>query len=58
LNESEEQNMASDNLMKAIGKSEVLIEDHEDALDELNEETENLEGWLTIFFRAVRNALL
>ena len=44
--------------MKAIGKSEVLIEDHEDALDELNEETENLEGWLTIFFRAVRNALL
>jgi len=58
LNESEEQNMASDNLMKAIGKSEVLIEDHEDALDELNEETENLEGWLTIFFKAVRNALL
>lgn len=58
MNESEEQNMASDNLMKAIGKSEVLIEDHEDALDELNEETENLEGWLTIFFRAVRNALL
>lgn len=58
MNESEEQNMASDNLMKAIGKSEVLIEDHEDALDELNEETENLEGWLTIFFKAVRNALL
>ena len=58
MNESEEQNMARDNLMKAIGKSEMLIEDHEDALDELNEETENLEGWLTIFFRAVRNALL
>lgn len=58
MSESEEQNMASDNLMKAIGKSEVLIEDHEDALDELNEETENLEGWLTIFFKAVRNALL
>lgn len=58
MNESEEQNIASDNLMKAIGKSEVLIEDHEDALNELNEETENLEGWLTIFFKAVRNALL
>lgn len=58
MNESEEQNMARDNLMKAIGKSEMLIEDHEDALGELNEETENLEGWLTIFFKAVRNALL
>ena len=58
MNKSEEQNFTGDNLMKAIGKSEVLIEDHEDALDELNEESENLEGWLTIFFKAVRNALL
>ena len=58
MNESEEQNIASDNLMKAIGKSEVLIEDHEDALDDLNEETEDLEGWLTVFFKAIKNALL
>lgn len=58
MNESEEQNFTGDNLMKAIGKSEVLIEDHQDALDDLNEETENLEGWLTVFFRAIKNALL
>ena len=44
--------------MKAIGKSEVLIEDHEDALDDLNEETEDLEGWITIFLKAIKNALL
>ena len=44
--------------MKAIGKSEVLIEDHEDALDDLSEETEDLEGWITIFLKAIKNALL
>ena len=58
MNESEEQNFVTDNLMKAIGKSEVLIEDHEDALDDLNEETEDLEGWITIFLKAIKNALL
>lgn len=58
MNESEEQNFTSDNLMKAIGKSEVLIEDHQDALDDLNEETEEFEGWLTVFFKAIKNALL
>ncbi|MFT6632825.1 MAG: hypothetical protein ACJAS4_002790 [Bacteriovoracaceae bacterium] len=44
--------------MKAIGKSEVLIENHEDALDDLKEETEDIEGWVTIFLKAVKNALL
>jgi hypothetical protein len=58
LNESEEQNFTTDKLMKAIGKSEVLIENHEDALDDLKEETEDIEGWVTIFLKAVKNALL
>ena len=58
MNETEEQNFATDNLMKAIGKSEVLIEDHEDALNDLSEETEDLEGWITIFLKAIKNALL
>lgn len=58
MNETGEQNFATDNLMKAIGKSEVLIEDHEDALDDLSEETEDLEGWITIFLKAIKNALL
>ncbi|MBT4791794.1 MAG: hypothetical protein HON90_09500 [Halobacteriovoraceae bacterium] len=58
MNESEEQNFATDNLMKAIGKSEVLIEDHEDALDDLSEKTEDLEGWITIFLKVIKSALL
>ncbi len=58
MNESEEQNFTTDKLMKAIGKSEVLIENHEDALDDLKEETEDIEGWVTIFLKAVKNALL
>jgi len=58
LNESEEQYFTTDKLMKAIGKSEVLIENHEDTLEDLKEETEDIEGWVTIFLNAVKNALL
>ena len=58
MNESEEQYFTTDKLMKAIGKSEVLIENHEDTLEDLKEETEDIEGWVTIFLNAVKNALL
>ncbi|MAV92000.1 MAG: hypothetical protein CL676_11325 [Bdellovibrionaceae bacterium] len=47
-----------DNLMKAIGKSEVLIEQHEEALEEAEEKTEDIEGWLTVFLKAIKNVIL
>ncbi|MBT4791328.1 MAG: hypothetical protein HON90_07140 [Halobacteriovoraceae bacterium] len=50
--------IVEDHLMKAIGKSEVLIEEHKEAFEDLEESTEDLEGWVTIFFKAIKNALL
>ncbi len=47
-----------DNLMKAIGKSEVLIEQHEEALEKAEEKTEDIEGWLTVFLKAIKNVIL
>lgn len=47
-----------DNLMKAIGKSEVLIEQHEEALEEAEEKTEDIEGWLTVLLKAIKNVIL
>ena len=47
-----------DNLMKAIGKSEVLIEQHEEALEEAEEKTDDIEGWLTVFLKAIKNVIL
>jgi hypothetical protein len=58
VNKSKNEVAINDDLIKAIGKSEVLIEDHKEALEDLNEETEDLEGCLTIFFKAIKNALL
>lgn len=58
MNESKTEVIESDDLMKAIGKSEVLTEQHEEAIEDLKEETENLEGWLTVFLKAVKNVLL
>ena len=50
--------IVEDHLMKAIGKSELLIEEHEEAFEDLEESTEDLEGWVTIFLKAIKNALL
>ena len=58
MNESKSENIEQDELMKAIGKAEVLTEQHEEAIEDLKEETENLEGWLTVFLKAVKNVLL
>ena len=58
MNESKSEIIESDDLMKAIGKAEVLTEQHEEAIEDLKEETENLEGWLTVFLKAVKNVLL
>lgn len=52
------ENNNDDALMRAIGKSEVLTEQHEEAIEELKEETEDIEGWLKIFFKAVKNVIL
>ena len=58
MNESKSEIIESDDLMKAIGKAEVLTEQHEEAIEDLNEDTEDLEGWLTVFLKAVKNVLL
>ncbi len=58
MNVEKDENINDDALMRAIGKSEVLTEQHEEAMEELEEETENIEGWLTVFFKAVKNVIL
>ena len=58
MNESKSENIEQDELMKAIGKAEELTEQHEEAIEDLKEETENLEGWLTVFLKAVKNVIL
>ena len=58
MNENNYEIIKQDNLMKAIGKSEVLIEQHEEALEEAEEKSEDIEGWLTIFFKAIKNIIL
>lgn len=58
MNAENDENINDDALMRAIGKSEVLTEQHEEALEELEDETENIEGWITVFFKAVKNVIL
>ena len=58
MNVEIDESVNDDALMRAIGKSEVLIEQHEEAMEELEEETENIEGWLTLFFKAIKTAIL
>ena len=58
MNESKSEMIKQDELMKAIGKAEMLTEQHEEEIEDLKEETENIEGWLTVFFKAVKNVLL
>ncbi|MBC85648.1 MAG: hypothetical protein CL677_00595 [Bdellovibrionaceae bacterium] len=58
MNIEKDENINDDALMRAIGKSEVLTEQHEEAMEELEEETENIEGWLKVFFKAVKNVIL
>ena len=58
MNAENDENINDDALMRAIGKSEVLTEQHEEAMEELEDETENIEGWLTVFFKAVKNVIL
>ena len=58
MNIEKDENINDDALMRAIGKSEVLTEQHEEAMEELEEETENIEGWLTVFLKAIKTAIL
>ena len=58
MNVEKDENINDDALMRAIGKSEVLTEQHAEAMEELEEETENIEGWLKVFFKAVKNVIL
>jgi hypothetical protein len=58
MNVEKDEIINDDALMRAIGKSEVLTEQHEEAMEELEEETENIEGWLKVFFKAVKNVIL
>lgn len=58
MNAENDENINDDALMRAIGKSEVLTEQHEEAMEELEDETENIEGWITVFFKAVKNVIL
>ncbi|MEE2671389.1 MAG: hypothetical protein VYA54_06755 [Bdellovibrionota bacterium] len=58
MNIEKDENNSDDALMRAIGKSEVLTEQHEEAMEELEEETENIEGWLTVFLKAIKTAIL
>ena len=58
MNIEKDENINDDARMRAIGKSEVLTEQHEEAMEELEEETENIEGWLKVFFKAVKNVIL
>ena len=58
MNESKPEMIKQDELMKAIGKAEVLTEQHEEAIEDLKEDTEDLEGWITVFLKAVKNVLL
>ncbi len=58
MNIEKDENINDDALMRAIGKSEVLTEQHEEAMKELEEETENIEGWLKVFLKAVKNVIL
>jgi hypothetical protein len=58
LSESNQEIITQDNLMKAIGKSEVLTEEHEDALEEVNEATEEIEGWLTVILKLIKNSFI
>tara|TARA_Y100000296_G_scaffold57566_1_gene66068 strand:- start:526 stop:705 length:180 start_codon:yes stop_codon:yes gene_type:complete len=58
MNIEKDENINDDALMRAIGKSEVLTEQHEEAMEELEEETENIEGWLKVFLKAVKNVIL
>ena len=48
----------SDGLIKAIGKSELLVEEHQESLMEFDDETEEIEGWLTILLKALKSTIL
>ena len=47
-----------DALMKAIGKSENLIEQHEEVIEELKEDQEEIGSWLVLIFKSIKNALM
>ena len=58
MNLERNESVNNNNLMKAIGKSEILNEQYEEAREEIEEESENIEGWLTVFLKAVKNVFL
>ena len=45
-------------LERLIGKSETLIERHKEELQELEEEQTEMEDWISIVFKAIKNVLL
>ena len=48
----------SDELMIAVAKTEVLIDDHEDAIEEFDDNQEEIGNWLTVIFKSLKEALL
>lgn len=50
--------VTGDQLLKAVVKSELLIEEHEDAMEDLNNNQEDIGSWITVIFRALKEALL
>ncbi|MBT4761075.1 MAG: hypothetical protein HOO06_05195 [Bdellovibrionaceae bacterium] len=47
-----------DPLMKAVAKAEVLTEDHEDAIEDLEDNQEEIGSWITIILKSLKEALL
>jgi hypothetical protein len=45
-------------LERLIGKSEVLVERHQEELDELEDSESELEGWISIIFKTIKSVLL
>jgi uncharacterized membrane protein YjjP (DUF1212 family) len=45
-------------LERLIVKSEVLIERHKEELNELEEEQNEMEDWISIVFKAIKSVLL
>ena len=45
-------------LERLIGKSEILVERHQEELDELEDSESELEDWISIIFKTIKSVLL
>ena len=57
-NLKDELEIKGDELMKAVAKSEVLTEDHDEIMEELEDSKEEIGNWITIIFKAIKEALI